>query len=101
MNIESLLYDCLVRVPNIQIILRGDSYFLLDGIEYTHKISSTNIDELLSSNLIKKRSNGSISFTDEAVTIAHNIKLQSHKVESKKHKGYFYDAFISPPKFIP
>jgi len=101
MNIEFLLYDCLVRVPNIQIILRGDSYFLLDGIDYTHKISNSWIGYMKVYGLITKRSNGSVEFTNEAVTIAHNIKLQSHKVESKKHPGYFYDAFISPQKFIP
>lgn len=99
MNINNLLYDCLVRIPNTQIVLRGSEFWLLDGIKYTHKLSNSWIGYMNVFGLIKKRSNGAVEFTDDAVSIAHTIKLESIKVESKKHKGYFFDAYISPEKW--
>lgn len=97
MNLETLLYDVVMRVPNIQIVYNGDSYYLLDENKKI-KISKSWIGYLITYNYAKRNSYGGIVITEKGIELAQSIELQKIKVESQKHKGMFYDAFINPRK---
>lgn len=99
MNLSALLYDVVVRVPNIQIIFKDNSFYTLDGLEYTNEIPNEVIEELVNKDFAKYRSNGSIEITSEGIDFAHNVEVKKVKVESKKSPGHFFDAHVTPEKW--
>jgi hypothetical protein len=98
MTLEELLYDVVVRVPNIQIVSLGDSYYLLDENKKVN-ISKSWIGYMKVLGYAKTNSHGGLYITEEGINLAHNIQLEKVKVESKKSPGHFFDAHISPRKF--
>lgn len=97
MNIESLLYDVVMRVPKLQIINCEDYYYLLDG-DKKIALEKTIIQHLIDLKYATLNKHGGVEITEEGVSIGQAVELETIKVESKKEKGHFFKAHISPKK---